>query len=55
MVGDSDDMMMCGRAAGMMTCYIQRNAPTTITVAADMIIHRLDELTAMIDDAVCVD
>lgn len=55
MVGDSDDMMMCGRAAGMMTCYIQRNAPTTITVAADMIIHRLDELTAMIDDAVSVD
>ena len=46
-VGDSPDDMLCGRAAGMATCFLgDREAE------ADVAISSLDELTAMLDDAV---
>ena len=47
-VGDSPDDMLCGRAAGMATCLLGDRAEAE----ADVAISSLDELTAMLDDAV---
>ena len=55
-VGDSMDDMRCGRAAGMATCLI-REAPPPPPLAdeVDFAIGALDELGAMLEDAVCAD
>lgn len=53
-VGDSKDDVRCGRAAGMLTCFLQPpDAPEdALPPEADFGISALDELTCKLDDAV---